>query len=55
LGHPTEDSYLDLLIVVDASKDIIVYTKKEFEKISSNITHSRLKIKKEGKLFYARS
>lgn len=75
-GSPTEDSDLDLLIVIDKSneksykrampaydalfgmgisKDIIVYTKEEFEKISSNITTLGYKIKNEGELLYARS
>ena len=75
-GSPTEDSDLDLLIVIDESneksykrtmpaydalfgmgisKDIIVYTKEEFEKISSNITTLGYKIKNEGELLYARS
>ena len=75
-GSPTEDSDLDLLIVVDKSdeksykrtmpghdvlfgmgisKDIIVYTEKEFDKISENITTLGYKIKKEGELIYARA
>lgn len=75
-GNPTEDSDLDLLIVVDKSdektyerprvaydalfgmgisKDIIVYTKEEFERLSKNITTLGYKIKKEGELLYARS
>jgi uncharacterized protein len=75
-GKPTEDSDLDLLIVIDTSneksykrtmagydalfgmgisKDIIVYTKEEFEKLSNNITTLGYKVKKEGELLYARS
>lgn len=75
-GHPTEDSDLDLLIVVEKSdektytrplpgydalfgmgisKDLIVYTKDEFEKYSSNKTSLCYKIKKDGELIYARS
>lgn len=75
-GTPTEDSDLDLLIVVDESdeksfkrplaaydalfgmniaKDIIVYTKQEFDTISKNKTTLGFKIKKDGKLIYARA
>ncbi|KKQ33546.1 MAG: polymerase, beta domain protein region protein [candidate division TM6 bacterium GW2011_GWF2_37_49] len=75
-GSPTEDSDLDLLIVVDKSnersfdrprpgqralfglgisKDMIVYTKDEFEKYADNITTLCHKIKKDGKVLYARS
>lgn len=75
-GSPTEDSDLDLLIVVDKSseksyqrqrpghsalfglgisKDLIVYTKDEFERISSDITTLGYKIKREGKVLYARA
>ncbi len=75
-GTPTEDSDLDLLIVVDASneksykrplpgydalfgmgisKDLIVYTKEEFERSSNNITTLSHKIKNNGALIYARA
>lgn len=75
-GMPTEDSDLDLLIVVDESteksfdrprpgqralfglgisKDMIIYTKDEFEKNSSNVTTLCHKIKKDGKVLYARA
>ena len=75
-GSPTEDSDLDLLIVVDDSneksyerplagydalfgmniaKDIIVYTKEEFEAASKNKTTLGFKIKQGGKLIYARA
>lgn len=75
-GKPTEDSDLDLLIVVDKSdeksykrtipgydalfgmgisKDIIVYTKEEFEERANNITTLGYKIKKDGELIYARA
>lgn len=75
-GKPTEDSDLDLLIIVDKSdeksykrpipgydalfgmeisKDIIIYTKKEFEERSNNITTLGYKIKNDGELIYARA
>lgn len=75
-GKPTEDSDLDLLIVIDQSdeksfnrvrpgqralfglgisKDLIVYTKDEFERISNNVTTLGYKIKREGKVIYARA
>lgn len=75
-GTPTEESDLDLLIVVDESteksykrpvaghhalrglgiaKDLIVKTKKEFESSSGNVTTLVYKIKKDGKLIYARA
>ncbi len=75
-GSPTEDSDLDLLIVIDKSeektynrvrsgqralfglgisKDMIVYTKDEFEKYSKSVTSLCHKIKKEGKVIYARA
>jgi uncharacterized protein len=75
-GTPTEDSDLDILIVVDKSdeksykrpvcghkalrgldlsKDLIVYTREEFEKKSKDITTLCYKIKKDGELFYARA
>lgn len=75
-GIPTEDSDLDLLVVIDTSnkksydrpragqralfglnisKDIIVYTKDEFEKNSKEITTLCYKIKNDGKLIYARA
>ncbi|KKP29498.1 MAG: Nucleotidyltransferase domain protein [candidate division TM6 bacterium GW2011_GWF2_30_66] len=75
-GSPTEDSDLDLLIIIDKSneksysrsiaghkalfgvgisKDIIIYTKEEFDKISENITTLGYKIKREGELIYARA
>lgn len=74
-GRPTEDSDLDLLIVVDESeersfdrvrlgqrvlfglgisKDMMVYTKDEFEKNAKNITTLCYKIKRDGKVLYAR-
>jgi predicted nucleotidyltransferase len=74
-GHPTEESDLDLLIVVDesdektykrvraghralfgldVSKDMVVYTKEEFEKRSKDITTLCYKIKNDGELIYAR-
>lgn len=75
-GTPTEDSDLDLLVVVDKSdeksfkrpipgykalreldisKDIIIYTKKEFDTKVKNITTLGYKIKKSGKILYARA
>jgi uncharacterized protein len=75
-GHPTEDSDLDLLVVVKHSdeksykrpvlgyhvlfgleipKDIIVYTKEEFDAYSANVTTLCHKINAEGKLIYAKS
>lgn len=75
-GAPTEDSDLDLLIVIDKSdeksyarvrpgqralydlciaKDLIIYTKDEFDRISNNVTTLGYKIKREGKVIYARA
>jgi len=75
-GTPTEDSDLDLLIIVDKSNeksykrtilghralreldisnDIIVYTRDEFDRASSDITTLGYKIKKSGELIYARA
>ncbi|HLB40433.1 MAG TPA: nucleotidyltransferase domain-containing protein [Candidatus Babeliales bacterium] len=75
-GTPTEDSDLDLLIVVDQSqeksyqrplsgydalfgmniaKDIIVYTKAEFDAAAENSTTLSFKVKQGGKLIYARA
>jgi len=75
-GSPTEDSDLDLLIVVEKTdqksydrplaaydalfgmniaKDIIVYTKEEFEEAAKNKATLGFKIKKDGKLIYARA
>lgn len=73
-GTPTEDSDLDLLIVIEKTdqksydrplaaydalfgmniaKDIIVYTKQEFDEAISDKTTLGFKIKKDGKLIYA--
>lgn len=75
-GTPTEESDLDLLIVIDQSKektydrprvgqralfglgiskDMIVYTKDEFEKYSHKKNSLCYKIKKDGKLIYAKA
>jgi uncharacterized protein len=75
-GTPTEESDLDLLIVIDKSeeksykrtligydalfglgisKDLIVFTKEEFEKRANDITTLSYKIKKDGKVLYART
>ena len=74
-GNPTEESDLDLLIVVSRStkqsyeravkgyralrdmtiaKDILVFTKKEFEERSNDVTTLCYKAKHEGKLLYAK-
>jgi hypothetical protein len=37
------------------SKDLVVYTKEEFEKTSKDITTLSYKIKKDGELLYARA
>ena len=75
-GEPTDDSDLDLLIIVSrstkrsyeravkgyralrgmtVSKDILVFTKKEFREFSQDVTTLCYKIKHEGKLLYAKS
>jgi predicted nucleotidyltransferase len=75
-GSPTEDSDLDLLVVIDASdeksykrpvaghralrglgisKDLIIYTKEEFDRVSSDVTTLGYKIKRDGELIYARA
>ena len=75
-GSPTDDSDLDLLVVIDASdeksfkrpvsghmalrdldvsKDIIVYTKEEFDRASADTTTFVSKIVRDGKLIYARA
>ncbi|KKQ11333.1 MAG: Nucleotidyltransferase domain protein [candidate division TM6 bacterium GW2011_GWF2_36_6] len=75
-GSPSEDSDLDLLIIVDKSdeksfdrprpgqralfglgisKDLIVYTKDEFDEYSRNVTTLCHKIKNDGKVLYARA
>lgn len=75
-GIPTENSDLDLLIVVEnsnqspyeraaaghlalcgvgISKDIIVRTRKHFEKNSKDITTLSYKIKHEGKPIYEKA
>jgi len=74
-GHPTEDSDLDLLIVVERSdektyrrpspgqralfglgiaKDLIVYTKDEFERSARDVTTLCHKVEKDGELLYAK-
>lgn len=74
-GVPTEDSDLDLLIVVDSSseksykrpvaglhamrgldisKDLIVHTKEEFDRLAENVTTLVHKIRKSGELIYVR-
>ncbi len=45
----------DALFGLGISKDIIVYTKEEFENIASNVTTLGYKIKKNGELIYARA
>lgn len=74
-GTPTNDSDLDLLIVVSRSKkqsyeravkgyhalremtiskDILVFTKKEFDQCAADVTTLCYKTKHEGKLLYAK-
>ncbi len=74
-GAPTEDSDLDLLIIIDESeekrhkrgkpgfealwgmcisKDLMVYTKDEVEKLAADPASLIHKILKDGKLLYAR-
>lgn len=56
-----ERSFERVLIGFDAlwgmgiSKDLIVYTKEEFDILSNRITTLGYKIKKEGKMLYARA
>ncbi|KKP26110.1 MAG: polymerase, beta domain protein region protein [candidate division TM6 bacterium GW2011_GWE2_31_21] len=75
-GYPSEDSDLDLLIIVDKSdeksykrpisgykalrgldisKDIIIFTKEEFERAANDVSTLGYKIKKYGELIYARA
>ena len=75
-GFPSDDSDLDLLIIIEKSdkktyerpiaaydalfgmgisKDILVYTKDEFDKYSHSTTSLCFKIKHDGELLYARS
>jgi len=75
-GSPTEESDLDLFVIVDESdeksykrpvaghralrgldiaKDLIVKTKQEFEDSAENVSTLGYKIKKDGKLIYARA
>ena len=75
-GSPTKESDLDLLVVVEDSKersyrrpiagrigladlmvpkDILVYTRDEFEKKSKDVTSLCHKIVHEGKQIYAKS
>jgi len=57
----SEKTYKRLLAGHDAlfglciPKDLIIYTKEEFEKYSGDITTLGYKIKKDGELIYARS
>lgn len=75
-GSPSEDSDLDLMIIVEKSderpikrslkgyrvlwglgiaKDIIVYTKNEFENASQKETSLSHKVKCKGRVIYAKS
>jgi hypothetical protein len=45
----------DALFGMNIAKDIIVYTKAEFEAAAHNITTLGFKIKNNGKLLYARA
>lgn len=57
----TEKTYIrpfaayDALFGMGISKDILVYTKEEFEKYSNNIASLCHKIKQDGELIYAKS
>ncbi len=74
-GDPTEESDLDLLIIIDHTdqndyqrpvaghhalwgleipKDLLVYTKNEFEKDSQDVTTLCYKVNKEGVKLYAK-
>lgn len=74
-GNPTEESDLDLLVIVDSSdektyrrpssgqralfgmgiaKDLMVYTKDEFERLVRDETTLCHKIEKNGALLYAK-
>ena len=75
-GNPSEESDLDLLIIVDESneprhkrpvegylalfdlgipKDLLIYTKDEFDDAASKTWTLAGRVKKEGKRIYARS
>lgn len=75
-GHPTEDSDLDILVVidhyekdhhqtlveghralvdVDVSKDLLVYSKEEFDRFSEDKTRFCYQIKNRGKLIYVKA
>ena len=75
-GNPTDDSDLDLLIVVEKSdkktytrslpgqqalfglgisKDLIIYTKDEFNLYVKDVSTLCYKIEKNGRLIYAKS
>jgi predicted nucleotidyltransferase len=45
----------DVLGDLDIAKDLIIYTKDEFDRLSSDITRLSYKIKREGKLVYAKA
>ncbi len=45
----------DALMDIDIPNDIFVYTKEEFEKRSNDLVTLDYKIKREGKLLYARA
>ncbi len=74
-GNPTEESDLDLLVVVerasedrykmlvrghrslhdfDIAKDLLVYTKDEFDEYSQEVPRLGYKIKTKGKRIYVR-
>lgn len=44
-----------VLFGLGIAKDLIVYTKEEFDELSSRITTLGYKIKKDGKVLYARA
>ena len=75
-GSPTDDSDLDLLVIIEKSKEksykrsipasralldlmipkeILVYTRKEFEELVRDKTTLCFKISNEGKKIYAKS
>ncbi len=45
----------DALMDIDIPNDIFVYTKEEFDKRSNDLVTLDYKIKREGKLIYARA
>jgi predicted nucleotidyltransferase len=54
-SYKRQDAAFDALFDLNFSKDIIVYTKEEFDAYSRNKTTFGYKIKKDGTLLYARA